>query len=104
MNLSELLSKPQQYAVVSILIKIMEADGVIDPNEVQFINGILRNFQISEREMETIDTYDILHSISLLHELDSDTSAAIKELFIDMAKCDGYADPRELDIIQRLCI
>lgn len=25
-----------------------------------------------------------------------------KSIFIEMAKCDGFADPRELDIINRI--
>ena len=32
-------SQIQKFAIVSILIMIMEADGVIDPNEIKYLNG-----------------------------------------------------------------
>lgn len=48
MNISEQLNKSQQYAVISILIKIMEADGIIDPHEIRSMNQVLEEFQISE--------------------------------------------------------
>lgn len=104
MNLSEKLSKTQQYAVVSILIKIMEADGVIDPNEIKFINQVLKEFEISEREMENIDSYDISKAILELKGIDTDLKTIIIDMFIAMSKCDGYSDPRELKIIESLGI
>lgn len=104
MNITEKLSRPHQYAIICILIKIMEADGVIDPNEVKFIDEVLRDFNISENEMENIDSYDVRQSILILEGLDQNTKLAIKQMFVDMAKCDGYADPRELEIIESLGI
>lgn len=102
MNLSEQLTKSQQYAVISILIKIMEADGIIDPNEIRFMNQVLEEFQIFEQEIELIDTFDILKSVSTLRGINAAIKDAVLKLFIGMAECDGYSDPRELEIIQNL--
>lgn len=102
MNISEQLTKPQQYAVISILIKIMEADGIIDPHEIRFMNQVLEEFQISEQEMELIDSFDILKSVSALRGLDATIKDTVLKLFVGMAECDGYADPRELEVIRSL--
>lgn len=102
MNISEQLTKSQQYGVISILIKIMEADGIIDPHEIKFINEVLKVFHISEQEMELIDSFDIPKSVSELKVLDANTKETIVRLFVGMAECDGYVDPRELDIIYNL--
>lgn len=102
MNLSSILSKPQQYSVIKILLEIMEADGVIHPREINFINKVLKDFQISENELETINSFEVQYSISLLQNLNEDVKTEINQLFTDMAKCDGYADPRELKIIESL--
>lgn len=102
MNISEQLTKSQQYGVISIFIKIMEADGIIDPHEINFINEVLKVFHISEQEMELIDSFDIPKSVSELKVLDANTKETIVRLFVGMAECDGYADPRELDIIYHL--
>ncbi|MDE6485529.1 MAG: TerB family tellurite resistance protein [Duncaniella sp.] len=104
MNISEQLTKSQQYGVISILIKIMEADGIIDPHEINFINEVLKVFHISEQEMELIDSFDIPKSVSELKVLGRNTKESIVRLFVGMAECDGYADPRELDIIYHLGI
>lgn len=102
MNISEQLTKSQQYAVISILIKIMEADGIIDPNEIRFMNQVLEEFQISEQEMELIDSVDILKSVSTLRGINAAIKDAVLKLFVGMAECDGYADPRELEVIRNL--
>lgn len=49
-------SKTEQFAIVSVLILIMEADGVIDPNEEKFLNLILSTFNITESELEIISS------------------------------------------------
>lgn len=95
-------SKQEQFAIVSILIMIMEADGVVDPNEVKFLNGVLSSFNISESELEIISSYDFNQCQKVLSSMKEDELANAKSIFIEMAECDGYADPRELEIIERL--
>ena len=95
-------SKHQQYAIISILILIMEADGIIDPNEIEFMNRIYYDFSITEGEMELINQYDLSSSSSIIKALPSKEKEYAIKLFIEMAKCDGYADPRELDIIKKI--
>ncbi|MBD5201298.1 MAG: hypothetical protein HDS85_04540 [Bacteroidales bacterium] len=97
-----ILSKQEKYAIVSVLIKIMEADGIIDPHEVEFLDGVLVDLNISEQEMEIIQEYDLGQDIAIIKQLSNEKMNAAKELFIKMAKCDGYADPRELQIISSL--
>ena len=95
-------SKHQQYAIISILILIMEADGIIDPNEVEFMNNVYRDFSITEGEIELINQYDLSSSSAIIKALPSKEKEYAIKLFIGMAKCDGYADPRELDIIKQI--
>lgn len=95
-------SKQEQFAIVSILIMIMEADGVIDPNEITFLNGVLSSFNISESELEIISSYDFNHCQKILSHLTIYELANAKLIFTEMAKCDGYTDPRELEIIDKL--
>lgn len=95
-------SKTQQFAIVSILIMIMEADGIIDPNEIKFLNGILTSFKISESELETINDYDFSQCQKILSGMAAEELTTVKSIFTEMAECDGYADPKELEIINRL--
>lgn len=97
-----IFTKQERYAIVSVLIRIMEADGIIDPREVKFMDGVLADLHISEREMEIIQEYDLGQDIAIIKQLSDEKLIAAKELFINMAKCDGYADPRELQIISTI--
>lgn len=95
-------TKPQQYAIISLLILIMEADGVIDPNEIKYLDSILADFNITETELDVINSYDIAQSCMILKSMDNHNIESAKAMFIQMAKCDGYVDPRELKIIENL--
>ena len=97
-----IFSKQEKYAIVSVLIKIMEADGIIDPHEIEFLDGVLVDLHISEQEMENIQEYDFGQDVAIIKQLSNEKLNAAKELFINMAKCDGYADQRELQIINSL--
>lgn len=97
-----MFSKQEKYAIVSVLIKIMEADGIIDPHEIEFLDGVLVDLHISEQEMENIQEYDFGQDIAIIKQLSNEKLNSAKELFINMAKCDGYADQRELQIINTL--
>ena len=95
-------TKTEQYAIVSILILIMEADSVIDPNEIRFLNEMLERYEITEQEFDIINSLDFNKSREILKGMNNDSLREAKNLFINMAKCDGYADPRELEIIEKL--
>lgn len=99
---SKKYSKTEQFAIVSILILIMEADGVIDPNEEKFLNRILSTFKITESELEIISSYSFNQCREILCGMGSEELTHAKLIFTEMAKCDGYADSRELEIINRI--
>lgn len=95
-------SQTQKFAIVSILIMIMEADGVIDHNEIKYLNGILSSFNISESELEIISSYDFNQCQKILSGMAVHELAYVKSIFTEMAECDGYAHPKELEIINQL--
>lgn len=93
-------TKSEQHAIISVLIAIMEADGVIHPNETSYLNNVLSMFSTSEAEIEEIPSFDPMTIPFVLKDMSADKKQQARQLFIGMAKCDGYADPRELEIIK----
>ncbi len=93
-------NKSEQYAIVSVLIAIMEADGVIHPNETSYLNEILLSFSLSESEIEEIQSFDPVTTPLVLRAMTEDKKEEARRIFIGMAKCDGYADLRELEIVK----
>lgn len=95
-------NKSEQHAILSVLVAIMEADGVIHPNETTYLNNILSMFSTSESEIEEIPSYDPITIPIILRRMSEKNRSKAVELFVGMAKCDGYSDPRELEIINKV--
>lgn len=92
----------EKQVVVSILIAIMEADGIIDPHETAFLDEVLDDFGFTEQDMDSIAEFDFTMTAGEFAKFTDVKKERARELFIAMAKCDGYADPRELKIISDL--
>ncbi len=95
-------TKREKITIIAILIAIMEADGIIDPNEVEYLKKVIIDFELDEFELEQIVEIDFNLVIDEFKQFDKDKRLDCKGLFIGMAKSDGYADERELNIINHL--
>lgn len=96
------LNLEEKQIVIAILIAIMEADGIIDPHETDYLDKVISLLNMSEVELDTIDELDFNLIVSYFKSFETNKKNFAKSLFLEMAKCDGYADPRELEIINRL--
>lgn len=92
----------EKQIVIAILIAIMEADGIFDPHETDYLDSVISLFNMSEVELDSIDEFDFNLIVSDFKRFDVRKKELAKSMFIEMAKCDGYADPRELEIIDKL--
>ena len=92
----------EQRIIVAILIAIMEADGIIDPHETEFLDNVIKQFHLSQDELDQISEFDINLVMQNFKKFDKEKKETAIALFVGMAKCDGFADPRELRIIENL--
>ena len=92
----------EQRIIVAILIAIMEADGIIDPSETVFLDNIIKEFRMTQKELDQISEFDFNLVIQDYRNLDREKKEAALKLFIGMSKCDGFAHPKELEIINAL--
>lgn len=84
-----------------MLILIMKADLVTKDEEVEFLDRVFEEFELSIDEfdhMENIDADNLIKEYALLP---CDTKIYARKLFFEMAQCDGFVDPRELSIINK---
>lgn len=95
-------SEDEKRTIVAILIAIMEADGIIDLHETEFLEKIVESFDLSYDDIDQMDDYDFNTVIDKFSNFNDAKKKMSKEIFMEMAKCDGYADPRELKIIADL--
>lgn len=92
----------ERFAIINILSRIMEADHIIDPREVAFMDKILLEFKISESNIAAINSYEFEQCRSIIQSMTADKKQTVINLFLEMAKCDGYEDPREIKLIESL--
>lgn len=92
----------EQRIIIAILIAIMEADGIIDPNETTFLDNIINEFGMLQKELDILSEFDLNLVIQDFRKFEKEKKEAAVKLFIDMAKCDGFAHPKELEIINTL--
>ena len=95
-------NKKEQHAIVSVLIAIMEADGVIHPNETSYQNKILSAFSMLESEIEDIPPFDSVATPLTLKIMTENKKKEARKILAGMAGCDGYSDPREIKIIDSI--
>jgi uncharacterized tellurite resistance protein B-like protein len=93
---------PERFAIVGILFRIMEADQIVNTREVEFMDKMLAEFKITESDIDIIDTYEYEQCCTIVRSMDADKKQTAMKIFVEMAKCDGHIDPRELKTIEDL--
>ena len=96
------LNIAEKRIIFAILIAIMEADGIIDPYETEFLDNIFASFGMKDTDLDSIDELDITETINEFRLFSTDKKDYAIDIFMDMAKCDGFVDPREMKIIDTL--
>ena len=96
------LSTNEKYAIVSILYQIMNADGIVHPKEEEFMNKVYVELGINVNDIEEIANMNDIQAENIIRSMSSSPKAYAQSLFISMAECDGYVDPKETAIIEQL--
>ena len=80
----------------------MNADGVIHPNEEEYMDKVYAELGITISDMEDITNMDTTQAKSIINAMLDEKKQYAKFLFISMAKTDGYIHPLEKEIIDKL--
>ena len=92
----------EKFAILAILSEIMRADGIIHPKEEEYINNIYKVFGVKINDLEDIDNMECVRAKAILDGMTDNTRNHIRSLFLEMAKCDGYVHPKEIQIINSI--
>lgn len=96
------LNRAEKQIVVAILVSIMEADTIIDPREVDFLDRAIAELGFGEFDLDSVGETDDGMLIDAFKHFSAEKKAIAMKLFRGMAISDGYEDPRELKIIDAL--
>lgn len=96
------LSIHEKRIIFQILVSIMNADSVQQPEEMDFLDRVFKDFNLTIEEFDHMDDIDMDYLINEYSKFSDDVKEYAQKLFIGMASCDGFVDPRELSIINDL--
>lgn len=92
----------EKRIIFRILNLIMKADFIINPAEVEYVDKIFDSFQLELSEFDHMEDVELEELITGFSFFSNETKEYAKKLFMEMAECDGYVDPREMELIQTI--
>lgn len=96
------LTKIENFAIVTILSQIMNADGIIHPKEEEYMDKIYAELGITISDMEDIANMDDIQAKSVINKMLEEKKQYAQFLFISMAEADGFIHPKETEIINQI--
>ena len=96
------LTTNEKFAIIAILTEIMKADGITHPKEEEYMNGIYRVFGVTINDLEDIGSLDNIQAKYILDGMIDEKRKYVRNLFLEMAECDGYVHPKEMQLINNL--
>ena len=97
-------SLSEKRTIYQILTLIMKADFILNPAEVSFLDRVFEEFNMSIDEFDHMEDVEFEELASAFSLFSKDKKEYAKRLFMEMAECDRYVDPREVAIIKKLSL
>lgn len=94
------LTLKEKRVIFQILVLIMKADLVTKQEEIDFLDNVFQEYGLSIDEFDHMDDIDYDYLKNEFSLLSDATKQYAKNVFMQMAKCDGYVDPREVKMIE----
>ena len=95
-------SEQEKRTILQILTLIMEVDEVIHPQEVVYINSLMKEFGLSSAEFDHMDMLDFDVLKREFRIMDKEKQELAKAYFKGLAKIDGNIHINEENIIKEL--
>lgn len=95
-------SEQEKRTILHLLTMIMEADSVIHPKEIDYINSLMKDFGLSFAEFDHMDMLDFSTLKNEFYMMSTEKQSIAKEYFMGMAKADGYIHDDEWKILNSL--
>lgn len=92
----------EKYAVIAILMSIMEADTIIHPKEVEFMDEMMDRLDTSVYDLDHMEIDDLALSKIAILAMPFDKQQVVKSWFQTMVEVDGNIDPRETEVINQI--
>ena len=83
----------EKQAIISVVIAMAQADGVVDPNELAYFEQLQELLHISQAELRsvtaTVDNDFSLRGLIVLSKMDNQKKADVKNMLLQMMTSDS---------------
>ena len=97
------LNISEKRIIFRILNLIMKADFVINPAEIKYLDNIFNEFGFDYQEFDHMEDLDFEELLRDFSQFTPEKKQYAHKLFLEMAECDGFVDPREIKVIDSFC-
>lgn len=80
----------------------MEADNVIHPKEIEYMDSVIGRFGITHHEYDYLEDIDLLVASSAFKKMTKEKQEDVRAMCHTMAQVDGFVDSRETQLINML--
>lgn len=95
-------SEQEKRTILQLLTMIMEADTVIHPKEVDYINSVVKDFGFSSAEFDHMDMLDFSVLKDEFGMMDENKRNIANGYFMNLANVDGNVHINERNMIKSL--
>ena len=92
-----------KIAVMRILKDIVTADSVIHEKELDYMNKVAADFNLTEEYKTEVDNLVTLRALAIIRELDSSTKTEIAKLMGNMIVIDDDINYNEVKLYNAVC-
>lgn len=99
----ETLNHNAKIAILRTLQEIMEADGIIHENEVEYMGKAIQSFDLDESCKADVEKLDLPHAIEEIKALDYDQKMMVAQMMGKMVIIDKDINYNEVIIYNDIC-
>ena len=99
----EQLTYNAKIAVVKVLNEILNADSIVHENEVQYMNEVIRDFELEEKYEDDVKSLMTLQALATIRELDVEQKEMVAKMMGKMIVIDNDINYNEVKLYNAFC-
>jgi uncharacterized tellurite resistance protein B-like protein len=96
-------SETQKAALVSLLIEMINADGLVDPRECDMFNTICVEYGINDETFSLGQRLDSMLAVDMMKRMSDMQKLAIAQLLTRVIDADTNDDDKEIQLFNVIC-
>ncbi|KGF28415.1 MAG: hypothetical protein HXN40_09145 [Prevotella histicola] len=97
------LTYKAKLAIIKILLEILHADGIVNDSEVEYMDEVIKSFNLDENYQSDVDSLITLEALSAIRELSVDQKDKVAKMMGKMIVIDKDINYNEVKLYNTFC-